>query len=265
MTVEGANGDERAFNQLEPRGRRRRRRLLRALPRHDVRAGEGRPALRNAPDDPADASDPRRRRGRRGARVRAARRTPRSASPCRRRSRRCRPSRRSRAARGPRPRTSRTPSPPRRTVASRSTEAGAPFAVHRHPASRRTRARRLLLHDRRAGARREAPAGSASTPGMRTTSIVWAGFNPGERLLVARATLEPAKAVAALPIRIRVSGETVTLENTTGISVGSFSADAPRAPLVAYLTRLRAESRTGGRRCRPASRSRRRRRTRELR
>ncbi len=86
-----------------------------------------------------------------------------------------------------------------------------------------------------------APAGSASTPGMRTASIVWAGFNPGERLLVARATLEPAKVVATLPIRIRVSGETVTLENATGISVGSFSADAPRAPLVAYLTRLRAE------------------------
>lgn len=86
-----------------------------------------------------------------------------------------------------------------------------------------------------------APGGSTSTPGMRTASIVWAGFNPGERHLVARATLEPAKVVAALPIRIRVSGETVTLENTTGVSVGSFSADAPRAPLVAYLTRLRAE------------------------
>lgn len=86
-----------------------------------------------------------------------------------------------------------------------------------------------------------APPGSAPVPGMRTGSIIWAGFNPGNRLLVARATLEPAKAVAALPIRIRVSGDTVTLENETGISVGSFSADAPRAPLVAYLARLRAE------------------------
>jgi hypothetical protein len=86
-----------------------------------------------------------------------------------------------------------------------------------------------------------APSGSASVPGMRTDSIVWAGFNPGERLLIARATLEPAKAVAALPIRIRVSGDTVTLENATAVSVGSFVAEAPRAPLVAYLARLRAE------------------------
>ena len=86
-----------------------------------------------------------------------------------------------------------------------------------------------------------APADSASVPGMRTGSIVWAGFNPDERLLVARATLEPAKAVTALPIRIRVSGDTVTLENETSVSVDSFSADAPRAPLVAYLAGLRAE------------------------
>ena len=86
-----------------------------------------------------------------------------------------------------------------------------------------------------------APADSAAAPGMRTGSIVWAGFNPGERLLAARATLEPAKVVDALPLRVRASGDTVTLENTTSITVGSFSADAPRAPLVAYLARLRAE------------------------
>ena len=35
VTTEGANGDQRAFNQQQPRGRRRRRHLLRALPRHD--------------------------------------------------------------------------------------------------------------------------------------------------------------------------------------------------------------------------------------
>jgi hypothetical protein len=86
-----------------------------------------------------------------------------------------------------------------------------------------------------------APADSASVPGMRTGSILWAGFNPGERLLVARASLEPMKAVAALPLRIQATGDTVTLENATGITVGSFGADAPRAPLVAYLALLRAE------------------------
>jgi hypothetical protein len=84
-------------------------------------------------------------------------------------------------------------------------------------------------------------ADSASAPGMRTGSIIWAGFNPGERVLVARATLEPAKAVQALPLRIRVSGTTITLENTTHVAVDTFSADAPRTPLVAYLARLRGE------------------------
>ncbi|MGN6797726.1 MAG: hypothetical protein ACTHKS_06215 [Gaiellaceae bacterium] len=86
-----------------------------------------------------------------------------------------------------------------------------------------------------------APADSASVPGIRTGSIVWAGFNPDERVLVARATLEPRKTLSALPLRVRISGDTVTLENTTRVRVGTFSADAPRAPLVAYLARLRGE------------------------
>ena len=86
-----------------------------------------------------------------------------------------------------------------------------------------------------------APADSAAVPGMRTNALLWAGFNPGERLLAARATLEPAKAVPALPLRIRVSGDTVTLENTTTVTVDTFTADAPRAPLVAYLSLLRNE------------------------
>lgn len=90
-----------------------------------------------------------------------------------------------------------------------------------------------------------APADSASVPGMRTGSLLWAGFNPGERLLVAHATLEPAKAVTALPLRIRVSGDTVTLQNTTRVTVGTFTADAPRAPLVAYLSLLRNEVERG--------------------
>jgi hypothetical protein len=90
-----------------------------------------------------------------------------------------------------------------------------------------------------------APADSASVPGMRTGSILWAGFNPGERLLVARATLEPAKAVPALPLRIDVSGRTVTLENATSVTVDTFTADAPRAPLVAYLSLLQGEVENG--------------------
>jgi hypothetical protein len=86
-----------------------------------------------------------------------------------------------------------------------------------------------------------APASSASVPGMRAGSILWAGFNPGDRRLVARVTLEPAKAVPSLPLRIRVQGKTVVLENATRLRVRAFRADAPRAPLVAYLLRLRSE------------------------
>jgi hypothetical protein len=86
-----------------------------------------------------------------------------------------------------------------------------------------------------------ATASSDSVPGMRTGSILWAGFNPDRRLLVARVTLEPQKVVSALPLRVHVNGGTVVLENTTSVSVGTFTADAPRAPLAAYLARLRAD------------------------
>ncbi|HEY2778759.1 MAG TPA: hypothetical protein VGI77_12755 [Gaiellaceae bacterium] len=91
----------------------------------------------------------------------------------------------------------------------------------------------------------QAPRDSTAVPGMRTGSIIWAGFNPGERLLVARATLEPAKAVPALPLTIRVSGDAITLENTTTVTVPTFTADAPRPPLIAYLSLLRGEVQDG--------------------
>jgi hypothetical protein len=86
-----------------------------------------------------------------------------------------------------------------------------------------------------------APAGSESIPGMRTGSILWAGFDPGRRLLVARATLDPPKVAALLPLRIVATSDTVTLENATRVSVGAFSADAPRAPVAAYLAQLRTD------------------------
>lgn len=84
-----------------------------------------------------------------------------------------------------------------------------------------------------------AAAGSDSIPGMRTGSILWAGFDPGRRLLAARITLDPAKAVSALPVRVRATRDAVVLENTTTVSVKTFSADAPRVPVAAYLAQLR--------------------------
>ncbi len=87
----------------------------------------------------------------------------------------------------------------------------------------------------------EAAPGSASTPGLRAASILWAGFNPGRRTLIARATLDPSIAGAALPLRIEVAPGRVTLVNTTAVVAGSFTADAVAAPLVKYLAQLRRQ------------------------
>jgi hypothetical protein len=76
-----------------------------------------------------------------------------------------------------------------------------------------------------------APTNADSHPGMRTGSIIWAGFNPGRRLLVARATLEPAKVAAVLPLRVRVSGDNVTLENATRVAVDARERITVVAPL----------------------------------
>ncbi len=84
----------------------------------------------------------------------------------------------------------------------------------------------------------EAAPGSASAPGLRATSILWAGFNPGRRVLIARATLAPAAAAASLPLRIEVAAGHVMLVNATGVTTGSYTADALVPPLVRYLAQL---------------------------
>jgi hypothetical protein len=87
----------------------------------------------------------------------------------------------------------------------------------------------------------EAAPGSASTPGLRASSILWAGFNPGHRKLIARATLEPGVAAASLPLRLEVAPGRVTLVNTTGVTAGSYTAEALVPPLLTYLTQLRRQ------------------------
>jgi hypothetical protein len=91
----------------------------------------------------------------------------------------------------------------------------------------------------------EAAPGSESTPGLRATSIVWTGFNPGRRTLAARATLDPSAVSPSLPLRIEAANGRTTLVNTTGVTVASYTADALRAPLVAYLERLRSDLAAG--------------------
>lgn len=85
----------------------------------------------------------------------------------------------------------------------------------------------------------EALPGSDATPGLRSTSIIWEGFNPLRRTLKARASLDPAQVAPALPLRIEVRGATTTFVNTTGVTVAAFTADADPAPLVRYVRELR--------------------------
>jgi hypothetical protein len=87
----------------------------------------------------------------------------------------------------------------------------------------------------------EAAPGSASTPGLRATSILWTGFNPGRRTLIARATLEPSATIPSLPLRVDVTPGRVTLVNTTAVVAGSYTADALVPPLWRYLRQLRRQ------------------------
>jgi hypothetical protein len=91
----------------------------------------------------------------------------------------------------------------------------------------------------------QAAAGSESAPGLRTTSILWAGFNPGRRILAARIVLDARAARAALPLRIAVAAGRVTLENTTSIQVNGFAADIERAPLARYAAQLERDITAG--------------------
>jgi hypothetical protein len=86
-----------------------------------------------------------------------------------------------------------------------------------------------------------AAPGSESTPGLRATSILWTGFNPGRRTLIARATLDPAVAAGSLPLRVEAGAGRVTLVNITGVMAGSYTADALVPPLLDYLAQLRRD------------------------
>jgi hypothetical protein len=98
-----------------------------------------------------------------------------------------------------------------------------------------------------------APAGSRVQPGLLDRAIVWQGFSPGHRDLVAIATLDP-RAAAALPLTVGVdtkkSGEnftvTVELRNRTGTRVPTFAGRGDAAGLAAVLDGVRATLARGG-------------------
>jgi hypothetical protein len=88
-------------------------------------------------------------------------------------------------------------------------------------------------------------AGSQSAPGLRPGTIIWAGFNPGSRVLAARATLDPAAVSSLLPLRVAIGAGKVTLINATSITTTAFSADALKPQLQAFLAGLRHATLTG--------------------
>lgn len=81
--------------------------------------------------------------------------------------------------------------------------------------------------------------GSDATPGFRSTSIVWEGFNPLRRTLGSRAKLVLGPAASALPLRIEVRDGATTFVNRTAVTVAAFTADADLAPLLRYMRQLR--------------------------
>lgn len=82
-------------------------------------------------------------------------------------------------------------------------------------------------------------AGSERAPGLRAAAILWQGFNPGTRVLAATAELEPGEAAKGLPLRVRVTGAGVVLENTTAVTVSAYEAGVQRADVETFLASLR--------------------------
>ena len=93
---------------------------------------------------------------------------------------------------------------------------------------------------------------SESQPGLRPNQIVWQGFSPRRKLLVAVAELRPRDSLEALPVRIRVTGVptkpgpfelNVTLENATRTKATAPTGATVEADLTAALDGLRASER----------------------
>jgi hypothetical protein len=129
----------------------------------------------------------------------------------------------------------------RTTVRVSVTPAGTPFAV---VATQRLDVRILGDYFFTIGApvRDVARApGSEADPGLRATAILWAGFNPGRRVLAARATLEPAATAPALPLRVQPDGNGTRLVNATRITVSTYAATALRDPLEQRFAQIRRD------------------------
>ena len=239
--MRGANGDERGFNEHNHEGVDRRRRLLRALPRHD-------PCVRK--DDPLSAT---------------CRRCP---DPCREAALLATllafsalpaaAAAQPRIALFPTPMTQLTPTPPFQPPYNvlpnlfrppiRSSEVIS-VGVDASGSVVSVVATQRLVLTRTGDYRLTVPApattwsrpGASRARGCATGAILWAGFAGRAKVLSARATLDPRAAAPLLPLAVTISDGSVRLQNTTGTETATYSADGDRADVAKILDSLRAD------------------------
>jgi hypothetical protein len=85
--------------------------------------------------------------------------------------------------------------------------------------------------------------GTESPPGQRTNQILWQGFSPGTRVLAAVANLRLDESAPSLPVKVHVEragrGSVVVVENVTGATAESYTADVEPVSLGQVVARIR--------------------------
>jgi hypothetical protein len=85
--------------------------------------------------------------------------------------------------------------------------------------------------------------GTGSPPGQRTNQILWQGFSPGIRRLSVIADLRVDESAPMLPVKVHVetsgTGSAVVIENVTGVTAKSYTADVDPVGLAQVLGRIR--------------------------
>jgi hypothetical protein len=93
--------------------------------------------------------------------------------------------------------------------------------------------------------------GSQSEPGLRIGQILWSGFSPGKKLLVADAELSARAAARFLPLRLHVTRAggrySLTVTNATVLSETAYEGKGFPRQLAKLLDRTRAQSLAGER------------------
>jgi hypothetical protein len=90
---------------------------------------------------------------------------------------------------------------------------------------------------------------TGSPPGRRTNQILWQGFSPGIRRLSAVADLRVPESAPLLPVKVRVerrgARSLIVIENVTGVTAKSYTADVEPIGLGQVVGRIRTAVRRG--------------------